>query len=74
MVMGIAPAFGNFDKGMPGDLIPFIQSKYSVDPDRGGQSLQLGLANRNLFAWVGGISSAPNTQPTTEPVPTRLTP
>ena len=27
----------------------------------GGQSLNFGLANLDAFAWVGGFSSAPNT-------------
>ncbi len=78
--MGTAPAFGKFDKDLLGDLIPFIQSKYSVNPDRasralaglsmgGGQSLNFGLANLDTFAWVGGFSSAPNTRPAAELVP-----
>ena len=29
----------------------------------GGQSLNFGLRNLDTFAWVGGFSSAPNTQP-----------
>ena len=29
----------------------------------GGQSLTFGLRNLDTFAWVGGFSSAPNTQP-----------
>ena len=28
----------------------------------GGQSLNFGLKNLDLFAWVGGFSSAPNTK------------
>ena len=78
--MGTAPAFGKFDKDLLGDLIPFIQSKYSVKPDResralaglsmgGGQSLNFGLGNLDTFAWVGGFSSAPNTRPAAELVP-----
>lgn len=78
--MATAPAFGRFDKDMLGDLIPFIESKYSVKKDResralaglsmgGGQSLNFGLANLDTFAWVGGFSSAPNTKPATELVP-----
>ena len=78
--MGTAPAFGKFDKDLLGDLIPFIQSKYSVKPDResralaglsmgGGQALNFGLGNLDTFAWVGGFSSAPNTKPATELVP-----
>ena len=78
--MGTAPAFGKFDKDLLGDLIPFIQSKYSVKTDResralaglsmgGGQSLNFGLGNLDTFAWVGGFSSAPNTKPAAELVP-----
>ena len=32
----------------------------------GGQSLNIGLANLDTFAWVGGFSSAPNTKPAAE--------
>ena len=78
--MGTAPAFGKFDKDLLGDLIPFIQSKYSVKADRdsralaglsmgGGQTLNFGLGNLDTFAWVGGFSSAPNTKPAAELVP-----
>ncbi len=78
--MATAPAFGKFDKDLLGDLIPFIESKYSVKKDRenralaglsmgGGQSLNFGLANLDTFAWVGGFSSAPNTRPAAELVP-----
>src|SRR5688500_2724576 len=78
--MSTAPAFGIFDKDLLGDLIPFIQSKYSVSSDResralvglsmgGGQSLNFGLAHLDTFAWVGGFSSAPNTRPPAQLVP-----
>ena len=78
--MATAPAFGKFDKDLLGDLIPFIESKYSVKSDResralaglsmgGGQSLNFGLANLDTFAWVGGFSSAPNTKPVAELLP-----
>jgi enterochelin esterase-like enzyme len=78
--MQTAPAFAKFDKDLLGDLIPFIESKYSVKPDResralaglsmgGGQSLNFGLGNLDTFAWVGGFSSAPNTKPAAELVP-----
>jgi enterochelin esterase-like enzyme len=78
--MATAPAFGKFDKDLLGDLIPFIQSKYSVKADResralaglsmgGGQSLNFGLGNLDTFAWVGGFSSAPNTKQPAELVP-----
>jgi enterochelin esterase-like enzyme len=78
--MSTAPAFGRFDKDLLGDLIPFIEAKYSASPDRkeralaglsmgGGQSLNFGLAHLETFAWVGGFSSAPNTQPAEELIP-----
>ena len=78
--MATAPAFGRFDKDLLGDLIPFIQMKYSVKADResralaglsmgGGQSLNFGLGNLDTFAWIGGFSSAPNTKPAAELVP-----
>ena len=65
-------AYAAFEKELIGDLVPFIESKYSVQADRehralaglsmgGGQSLNFGLGNLNTFAWVGGFSSAPNT-------------
>jgi len=78
--MATAPAFAKFDKDLLGDLIPFIQSKYSVKTDResralaglsmgGGQTLNFGLSNLDTFAWIGGFSSAPNTRPAAELVP-----
>lgn len=78
--MATAPAFGKFDRDLLGDLIPFIESRYSVGKDResralaglsmgGGQSLNFGLGHLETFAWVGGFSSAPNTKPAAELVP-----
>jgi enterochelin esterase-like enzyme len=75
--MATAPAFAKFDKDLLNDLIPFIQSKYSVKAERenraiaglsmgGGQALNFGLANLDTFAWIGGFSSAPNTKPPAE--------
>ena len=65
-------AYAAFEKELIADLIPFIESRYSVQADRehraiaglsmgGGQSLNFGLGNLDTFAWVGGFSSAPNT-------------
>ena len=65
-------AYAAFERELIDDLIPFIESRYSVDSDRksralaglsmgGGQSLNFGLNNLDVFAWVGGFSSAPNT-------------
>ena len=69
--------FGAFEQDLLGSLIPFVEANYSVKPDRehralaglsmgGGQSLNFGLKNLDIFAWVGGFSSAPNTRPATE--------
>ena len=73
-------AYAAFEKELLSDLIPFIESRYSVNGSReqralaglsmgGGQSLNFGLANLNTFAWVGGFSSAPNTSPPAQLVP-----
>jgi enterochelin esterase-like enzyme len=73
-------AFADFEKDLLSDVIPFVQSKYSVKKDResralaglsmgGGQSLNFGLGNLDVFAWVGGFSSAPNTKAPAELVP-----
>ncbi len=73
-------AYAAFEKELIGDLIPFIESRYSVQAGRearalaglsmgGGQSLNFGLANLNTFAWVGGFSSAPNTAQPAQLVP-----
>jgi len=76
-VMASAPAFAAFEKDLLDDVIPFMESHYSVQADRehralaglsmgGGQSLNFGLARLDTFAWVGGFSSAPNTKPPAE--------
>jgi enterochelin esterase-like enzyme len=73
-VFASAPAFAAFEQDLLKDVIPAIESKYSVQADRehralaglsmgGGQSLNFGLAHLDTFAWVGGFSSAPNTKP-----------
>lgn len=75
-----APAFANFEGDLIKDLIPFIESKYSVYTDKqhravaglsmgGGQSLNFGLGNMDLFSYVGGFSSAPNTKQPKELIP-----
>ena len=69
-----------FENDLIKDIIPYIESHYSVYTDRehralaglsmgGGQSLNIGLANLDTFAWVGGFSSAPNTKSPAELVP-----
>ena len=62
------------------DVIPTIESRYSVQADRehralaglsmgGGQTLNFGLAHLDTFAWIGAFSAAPNTKPASELVP-----
>jgi len=62
-----------FEKDLLQDIIPFVESHYSVYTDRehralaglsmgGGQTLNIGLSHIDQFAWVGGFSSAPNTK------------
>ena len=62
-----------FEKDLLQDLMPYIESHYSVLKDRdhlaitglsmgGGQGLNFGINNIDRFAWVGGFSSAPNLQ------------
>ena len=78
--MGSAPAFAKFEDDLLKDVIPAIESRYSVQADRehralaglsmgGGQSLNFGLGHLDTFAWVGGFSSAPNTKRPAELVP-----
>jgi enterochelin esterase-like enzyme len=75
-----APAFAAFEKDLLKDVIPYIESHYSVKADRkhralaglsmgGGQSLNFGLGNLGTFAWVGAFSAAPNTKRPAELVP-----
>jgi enterochelin esterase-like enzyme len=68
-----APAFANFERDLLDDVIPAIESRYPVRAGRahralaglsmgGGQSLNFGLSHRDLFAWIGAFSPAPNTK------------
>ncbi|HHX82506.1 MAG TPA: esterase family protein, partial [Pseudomonadaceae bacterium] len=70
-------AYAAFERELLNDLIPHIESHYSVNAERsqralaglsmgGGQALNFGLGNTDVFAWVGGFSSAPNTLPVAE--------
>lgn len=72
-VFASAPAFEKFEADLLKDVIPTIEARYPAVPNRehralaglsmgGGQSLNFGLANTDVFAWVGGFSSAPNTK------------
>jgi len=66
-------AFETFEQDLLNDIIPFVESRYPVIINResralaglsmgGGQSLNFGLTNLNIFSWIGGFSSAPNTK------------
>ncbi|MCF8357876.1 MAG: hypothetical protein K9H26_03905 [Prolixibacteraceae bacterium] len=66
-------AFANFENDLLQDLIPYIEKKFPVIKKRnyraiaglsmgGGQSLNFGLGNLDVFSWIGGFSSAPNTK------------
>ncbi|MCR4412636.1 MAG: alpha/beta hydrolase-fold protein [Thermoguttaceae bacterium] len=79
-VFRTAPAFAAFEQDLLNDVIPAIESRYSVEADRehraiaglsmgGGQSLNFGLGHLDTFAWVGAFSAAPNTKPANELVP-----
>ena len=78
--MGAAPAFAVFERDLLDDVIPAIQSRYSTYTNRenralaglsmgGGQTLNFGLAHLDMFAWLGGFSSAPNTKQPAQLVP-----
>lgn len=73
-------AFETFEFDLLNDLIPFIDSNYSVLTGRenraiaglsmgGGQSLNFGLAHLDTFAWVGSFSAAPNTKTPSQLIP-----
>lgn len=79
-VFASAPAFATFERDLLDDVIPAIESRYSVSARRedralaglsmgGGQSLNFGLTHLDTFGWVGGFSSAPNTKPPAELLP-----
>jgi enterochelin esterase-like enzyme len=68
------PGFGRgansaFEDDLLKHIIPYVESHYAVQADRdhralaglsmgGGQALTIGLKHLDLFAWVGGFSSA----------------
>lgn len=62
------------------DIIPFVESQYSVIPDRdhraiagmsmgGGQTLNIGLSHPDVFGSVAAVAAAPNTKPVATLVP-----
>ena len=73
--------FANFEQDLLNCLIPAIEAKYSVSKDRtqraiaglsmgGGQTLNFGLSHPDTFASIGAFSSAPNTLPPEQLIPT----
>jgi len=79
--MGMDAWLTPFENDLLKDIIPYVDSHYSVYSDRdhralaglsmgGGQTLNIGLVHPETFAWVGGFSSAPDTrQPPSALVP-----
>jgi len=72
--------FARFERDLLDCLIPAIEAKYPVFTDRehralaglsmgGGQTINIGLAHLDTFAWLGGFSSAPNARPLAEIIP-----
>jgi enterochelin esterase-like enzyme len=69
-----------FTQDFLNDVIPFVESHYSVLTDRdhraiggmsmgSGQTLNIGLSHLDLFAWIAAIAPAPNTKPPAQLVP-----
>lgn len=65
------PAFLVFERDLLADIIPTIESRYSVQSDRehralaglsmgGGQTMNIGFAHLDRFGWLGAFSSGPN--------------
>jgi enterochelin esterase-like enzyme len=75
-----AAGFAKFERDLLDFVVPAVEAKYSVYPDReyraiaglsmgGGQALNFGLGHPDTFAWVGAFSPAPNTRPPAELLP-----
>ncbi|HEY9105738.1 MAG TPA: alpha/beta hydrolase-fold protein [Roseateles sp.] len=75
-----AAGFAKFERDLLEFLVPAVDAKYATVADArhralaglsmgGGQSLNFGLAHLDVFASVGGFSSAPNTRPPAELLP-----
>jgi len=73
-------AFETFEFDLLNDLIPFIDTTFSVLTGKenramaglsmgGGQSLNFGLAHLDTFTWIGSFSAAPNTKAMSQLVP-----
>jgi enterochelin esterase-like enzyme len=69
--MSMEPWLAPFENDLLKDIIPFVDSHYSVYTDRdhralaglsmgGGQALNVGTVHPETFAYVGGFSAAPD--------------
>ena len=69
-----------YENDLLNDIIPFVESHYSVFTDRehraiagmsmgSGQALNIGLSHLDRFAWIASVAAAPNTKPPAELVP-----
>jgi len=78
--MDMTPWLAPFENDLLKDIIPFVDSHYSVygDPDHralaglsmgGGQALNIGIVHPETFAYVGGFSAAPDTKNPPDLVP-----
>jgi enterochelin esterase-like enzyme len=65
--------FENFGDVILNDLIPFMEANYSVSDQQvdralaglsmgGGQTVNIGFPNPDVFAWLGAFSPAPNSR------------
>ncbi len=74
------PAFLVFERDLLDDIIPAIESRYSVWKDRehralaglsmgGGQTMNIGFAHLDRFAWLGAFSSGPNARSSEDLLP-----
>jgi MYXO-CTERM domain-containing protein len=72
--------FAEFEPILIDDLIPYIEANYSVIKTRearaiaglsmgGGQTLDFGFGNMDVFASLGSFSPAPNTPPVMQAIP-----
>ena len=74
------PAFLVFERDLLDDIIPTIEQRYSVQSDRehralaglsmgGGQTMNIGFAHLDRFAWLGAFSSGPNAKKSEDLLP-----
>lgn len=74
------PAFLVFERDLLDDIIPTIEQRYAVQGDRehralaglsmgGGQTMNIGFAHLDLFAWLGAFSSGPNAKKSEDLLP-----